>query len=380
MSLDAITAGARIVITLGPGGVGKTTTSAALALRAARAGRRALVCTIDPARRLASALGFGGLGDDPTRVPPERFVAEGLPPTDRLHAMMLDAASALDRLLLSEAPDRAAAEALRGNPLYQTMVHDLPGMHEYAAVSRLHELHTSGDHDLIVLDTPPTSHALDFLDAPRRLARALDSPAVSWLVKPYLQAGTFSLRLLGGARAYVLRRLAQIVGTSLLERIAGFLVGFSHVLEGARARTVAVSALLASPEVRYVIVTSPTAASVQETGVLIGELARRGLPVHGLVMNRMHRRAPAELDRTEAVAEALASHAALRALAPEQQLRLLHEVARLHDRYQHLARADARQLDLLLSRPPGPVAHACVPLLEDDVHSLAGVSRVAAYL
>jgi anion-transporting ArsA/GET3 family ATPase len=380
MSLDAVTRDARVVITLGPGGVGKTTTAAALALRAARDGRRALVCTIDPARRLASALGLGGLGDDPAPVPPEQFVAEGLPPTDRLMAMMLDAGPALDRLLLSEATDADAAAALRVNPLYQAMVHDLPGMHEYAAVSRLHELHTSGDHDLVVLDTPPTSHALDFLDAPRRLARALDSPALTWLVKPYLKAGSFSLRVLGGARGYVLRRLAQIVGTTLLERIAAFLVHFSHVLDGARARTEAVSALLASPAVRFVLVTSPTAASVQETLALHGELAHRGLAVHGLVMNRMHHRAPAALDRPEAVAEALASHPALRALPPGEQLRLLHEITPIHGRYQHLARADARQLELLLARCRGLLAHACVPLLEEDVHSLAAVSRVSSYL
>jgi anion-transporting ArsA/GET3 family ATPase len=338
------------------------------------------VCTIDPARRLASALGLGGLGDDPAPVPPEQFVAEGLPPTDRLMAMMLDAGPALDRLLLSEATDADAAAALRVNPLYQAMVHDLPGMHEYAAVSRLHELHTSGDHDLVVLDTPPTSHALDFLDAPRRLARALDSPALTWLVKPYLKAGSFSLRVLGGARGYVLRRLAQIVGTTLLERIAAFLVHFSHVLDGARARTEAVSALLASPAVRFVLVTSPTAASVQETLALHGELAHRGLAVHGLVMNRMHHRAPAALDRPEAVAEALASHPALRALPPGEQLRLLHEITPIHGRYQHLARADARQLELLLARCRGLLAHACVPLLEEDVHSLAAVSRVSSYL
>jgi anion-transporting ArsA/GET3 family ATPase len=318
------------------------------------------VCTIDPARRLASSLGVE-LGDAPTPVPTEAFEATGLVPCPTLHAMMLDPTTALDRLLLSAGRDPALTEQLRSHPLYRTMARELPGMNEYAAVSRLYELYATDEWDLVVLDTPPTTHALDFLDAPGRMLRALQSPAVKWLVKPYLRAGRLSLKLLGGAKAYVLRRLARIVGTGSL-------------------RIDAVSGLLAGPAVRYAVVTSPTPASVAEAVALGRQLERRRLRVDALVMNRMHGRAPFHQVEPEEIAADLAQCPQVDRLPAAEQLRFLEWLSATHRRFQLLARADQRQLEWLRRRFAEPPVTATVPLLGEDVHDLGGLHRVAAYL
>lgn len=380
MILSPLLERSRIVVTLGPGGVGKTTTAAALALAAARAGRPSLVCTIDPARRLARSLGLAGLGDEPVAVDLSRGSGSVPGSAAPLHAMMLDAEAALDRMLLESGADAAAAAKLRDHPLYRVMARELPGMHEYAAVSRLYELQQSGAWSLVVLDTPPTAHALDFLDAPRRLVRALESPAIQWLVRPYLKAGHLSLKMLGGARAYVLRRLAQIVGTGLLERMAEFLVLFDAVLEGVRSRTEAVSALLASPEVTYAVVTSPTPTSVREAVSLGSQLRHRGLSVDALVVNRMHVSSIEGPLRSETVAEALAAQPSVAALPADGQLRLLEALTVTHQRFYQLAEADRRQLDLLLAELEGDPLVATVPLLAQDVFDLDGLVKIASYL
>jgi len=379
MTLTPLIDRAQVIVALGPGGVGKTTTAAALALKAAQAGRRTVVCTIDPARRLASSLGVT-LGSEPALVAPERFADAGLPPTTQLHAMMLDASDALDRMLLSTGRDPELTKKLQRHPLYQTMARDLPGMHEYAAISRLYELQEQGGWDLVVLDTPPTSHALDFLDAPRRMLRALESPAIQWLVKPYLRAGHLSLKLLGGARAYVLRRLARIVGTGLLEQIAEFLVLFETVLDGVHERIDAVSRLLTGDKMCYAIVTSPTPASVQEATELAHQLRRRRLTVDALVMNRMHRLASFRTAEPEAIAEELARQPEVHEMAAEDQLRLLESLSITHRRFQRLAQGDQRQLEWLQQQFPEDLLTATIPLMAQDVHDLDGLSRIAAYL
>jgi anion-transporting ArsA/GET3 family ATPase len=381
MKLAPLLDRSQMVVTLGPGGVGKTTTAAALAVQAARQGRPSLVCTIDPARRLARSMGLEGLEDEPVAVDLSRLG----PPSDGtaaapLHAMMLDAEATLDRMLLESGADPESARRLRDHPLYRVMARELPGMHEYAAVSRLYELQQQAQWSLIVLDTPPTSHALDFLDAPRRLVRALESPAIQWLVRPYLRAGHLSLKALGGARAYVLRRVAKIVGVGLLERIAEFLVLFDAVLDGVRARTEAVSALLSSDEVAYAVVSTLTPSSVQEAVRLAEQLQRRRLTVDALILNRVHQSRVTEPLDTERLAEALAELPAVSALPAEAQLRLLETLTTAHQRYGQLARADERQLARMQERLRSEPQVVTIPLLGNDVYDLEGLGAIGGYL
>ncbi|MBT8494913.1 MAG: AAA family ATPase, partial [Deltaproteobacteria bacterium] len=190
----------RILVCVGSGGVGKTTTAAALALRAALGGRKTLVLTIDPARRLANSLGLDGLGHTIQQVTDERLelAAAELPgrrvPGGELHAMMLDQKKAFDEIVETHASDAEAVQRILANPVYSQISGSLAGAHEYAAMAKLYQISQERDYDLIVVDTPPTAHALDFLDAPQKVADAIDSPAVEWFAKPFKATGRLSLR------------------------------------------------------------------------------------------------------------------------------------------------------------------------------------------
>jgi anion-transporting ArsA/GET3 family ATPase len=205
-SLLKLTRDKAILVCVGAGGVGKTTVAAAIGLRGACEGRRTLVLTIDPARRLADSLGVGAIGHDPRPIPEERLRAAGLDPRAPVHAMMLDPHRTFEDLVRRFAPDAEARARLLKNPIYQQIAGRLAGTQEYAAIAEVHRLHRLGLYDLIVVDTPPSVNALDFLDAPGRLADALDSPALQWFIRPTLSAGEFSLRMLGMGGAFVLRR------------------------------------------------------------------------------------------------------------------------------------------------------------------------------
>ena len=211
----------RILVCVGPGGVGKTTTAAALALASARRGQRTLVLTIDPAKRLANSLGLRELGHDAQRVDPE-LVRKGAP-SDRgeLYAMMMDQKRAFDEIVEHHAKDPAAIQRILKNRVYQQISGNLAGAQEYAAMVKLHDFDATGQWDLIVVDTPPTAHALDFLDAPQKLSEAIDSPAIEWFRK--IQGGSGSgWSLLRRSGSFVLKRLAKFVGSRFLDDLAAF--------------------------------------------------------------------------------------------------------------------------------------------------------------
>ncbi|HLK91436.1 MAG TPA: ArsA-related P-loop ATPase, partial [Polyangia bacterium] len=204
----------RIIVCVGPGGVGKTTTAAAVGALAARLGRKTLVCTIDPAPRLADALGTGGLGPEPRPVPPEACRALGIAEAEagaaRLHAVRLDTARAFARLVEEQVADPEMRRRIFENPIYRQITTTLTGSQEYAATLALYELARAGEYDLIVLDTPPTANALDFLDAPKRLAAAVSSPALGWFARPSQSGKLLSFRRLRAGGALVLRRLGKL--------------------------------------------------------------------------------------------------------------------------------------------------------------------------
>jgi anion-transporting ArsA/GET3 family ATPase len=225
----------RILVCVGSGGVGKTTTAATLALAAARRGKRTLVLTIDPARRLANSLGLASLGHQVQEVD-RALVRKGAPKaTGELHAMMLDQKQAFDEVVAKHAKDPAAVKRILANPVYAQISGSLAGAQEYAAMAKLHDFDQSGNYDLIVVDTPPTAHALDFLDAPRKLSEAIDSPAIDWFRKLQGEGGS-RWSIVGKSGSFIIKRLAKFVGSKFIDDLSVFFTEFNDILGGFRQR------------------------------------------------------------------------------------------------------------------------------------------------
>lgn len=277
----------RVVVCVGTGGVGKTTVSATLALAAASTGRRTLVMTIDPARRLANALGLQDLAKAEHEVSAEMLKPYGVELKGQLHVMMPDVKSTFDTLIQRWAPNHEAADKILGNRIYQHFSTALAGSHEYAAVEKLFEVYTAGHYDLIVLDTPPSQNAIDFLEAPGRILDFLDNEAVSWLLRPTLLAGKMSLRLLDFGGNFVLRALGRLAGTDTLRELSEFLLAFQGMYDGFRDRSRRVKNLLASPELAFVQVTAPLPNQLPAMLRFRSQLAAADLAVRGLVVNRV---------------------------------------------------------------------------------------------
>jgi anion-transporting ArsA/GET3 family ATPase len=361
--------GRRVAVCVGAGGVGKTTVAAALALARAQEGGRALVCTIDPARRLAGAMGLSALGNVETEV-----ALDGGPAAGRLFAMMLDVKRTWDDLIARHAPDPARRDRILQNRLYQQMSAALAGSQEYMAMEKLYELDTDRDYDLIVLDTPPTAHALDFLEAPDRILDFLGNDTARVLLAPAVGAGRIGFRLAQLGSGYLAKALARFTGQQALADLGEFLHGFHDMYEGFKARAAAVRALLSRPEVGFVLVTSPSPTAMEEALAFHRRLAAERMPVAGLVVNRLTSplwTEPGPLPAPEALEGPLA---AARLSAPGRAERLAGALAD-HDA---LAAAEARAMGRLLAEVTG--ARSLVPRLAGDVHDLAGLARLAARL
>jgi anion-transporting ArsA/GET3 family ATPase len=285
--LEAALASGRIAVCVGPGGVGKTTLAASLALAAARRGRRACVVTIDPARRLADALGVGELGNEPRAIPRERLRRLDVPDAGELSALMLDMKRTFDGLVERFAPDAATRERILHNPIYQHVSDALAGSAEYAAMEKLYELSEREAFDLLVLDTPPSQHALDFLESPQRLLEFLDSRLVQLLVHPAFAAGRVGFRLFQRPAQRVLRLVERVSGVAFLEDISEFLLAFEGMAEGFRERARRVRELLLGPEAAFVLAATPSRESVAHALAFLEHLATTRVPLAAIVVNRV---------------------------------------------------------------------------------------------
>src|SRR5215203_1197173 len=277
MSLDTALAGAAVIVCCGSGGVGKTTTAAVIGLEAARAGRRAVVVTIDPARRLADALGLAdGLAAEPQRIDLD---ADG-----ELWAMMLDTATAFDGIVRRNAPDEAQADRILANRFYRNIAGALSGTQEYMAAETLHQLHGDERFDVVVVDTPPSRNALDFLDAPSVLARFLDHRLFKLLMLP-AQRG---MKVVNAATQPLLKAIGRVVGSDVLADAVAFFQSFAGMEGGFRERAEAVIELLRSDDTRYVIVASPHRDTVTEAVWFAQQIADHGITRLAGVANRVH--------------------------------------------------------------------------------------------
>jgi len=295
----------KIIVCVGSGGVGKTTTAAALALAAARRGKKTLVLTIDPAKRLANSLGLSELGHKVQEVDPA-LVDPGAPMQGgKLWAMMLDQKMAFDEVVQRHAKDPAAVQRILANPVYSQISSSLAGAQEYAAMAKLHDFDREGGYDTIIVDTPPTAHALDFLDAPRKLSEAIDSPAIDWFRK--LRGGSGSgWSLVGKTGSFVMKRLAKFVGSQFIDDLGVFFTEFNDILGGFRTRAEETFALLRQPRVGFVLVASPEAMAVREALFFHERLVAANMPFVGFVVNKVHPLLPITAD-VPTVAKALGS-------------------------------------------------------------------------
>lgn len=342
-----------ICICAGSGGVGKTTTSAAIALGMAARGKKVAVLTIDPAKRLATSLGLPELGNE------ERRVEAGV--EGELWAMMLDAKRTFDDLIEWHAPDEATRDAVLSNRIYQELSNAVAGSQEYMAMEKLHELHQEGRYDLLVLDTPPTRSALDFIDAPKKLSAFIDSRSLQFFTAP----GFFGLKVFGRGTGVLFSVMKRATGIDLLEDLSGFFRSFGDMAAGFRDRAVGVNHLLTDSRTAFVLVTSPRADAVEEAAFFHRRLLDAGLPFAGAVANRVHPPLPggdASAEVVELVGEPLAS----KVLAGWEDQR-------------RLAERDRVNLDDLRRRlRRRPMIE--IPQLDDDVHDLDGLRRMDEYL
>jgi anion-transporting ArsA/GET3 family ATPase len=381
--LDGMLADREIIVCVGCGGAGKTTVAAALALEAARRSRKALVLTIDPARRLADAMGVESLGNHPEEIPREILDALGVPPTGNLSAVMLDMKRTFDDLVERFAESEEARDRVFENSIYQHVSNALAGSVEYSAMEKVFELHESGAFDLIVVDTPPAQHALDFLEAPQRLLDFLDSRLVKMLIHPAFAAGRFGFRLFHRGTQRVLHLLERVTGIGFLEDLSEFLIAFDAMAVAFRERAHRVRSMLLGPESSFVLVSGPGNVSARHATDFLDRLEGYGVSLAGVLVNRI-RLWPSEVSPPEGGAPPSADIEALRdalwaSEGADYPAQLAADAAaRAATRYAEWVRADARSAQPLRERIEAQGCFwGCIPEFEEDVHDLAGLGRVA---
>ncbi len=357
--------GKRVCVCLGAGGVGKTTTSAALAFGLAARGEKVAVVTIDPARRLAAALGLGELSGEPRRIDPELLAEQGVAEPGELWAMALDVKRTFDDVVRSLAPDEDSREEILANPVYRELSSAVSGVQELGAVTKLYELSTEHDFDVIVLDTPPSRNALDFLQAPENMLRFLEGRAL----KVFLAPGGLAARFLGRGTGLVFAIFARVTGVDMLGELSTFFKSLSGIIDGFGERIRGVAELLRDSDTSFLIVTSPEHEPAREAVFLARELTAAGMARDGVIVNRVHLHG-LDGQRAEAVEALLAGE-----LGDSLARRVAHNLAD----FDVLATRDRETIARLRSEldETDPVI---VPHLDEDIQDLAGLARISRYL
>jgi anion-transporting ArsA/GET3 family ATPase len=360
----------RVIVTCGSGGVGKTTTAAAMALLGAEAGRRTVVLTIDPARRLAQSMGLTELDNTPREV---KDVENG-----QLFAMMLDMKRTFDEVVCEHSsPERA--EAILANPFYQSLSSSFAGTQEYMAMEKLGQLVAAKEWDLIVVDTPPSRSALDFLDAPNRLGRFLDGKMIRLLTMPARAGGKAYLKVVSASVGMFAKVFTRVLGTDLISDLSSFVSALETMFGGFRERAQHTFELLKTPGTAFIVVAAPEPDALREASYFVERLSAERMPLAGLVINRVHRTVPVtgvprlSAARAEAAADALGAKPASAAGS------LAEAALRVHAEVASAAEQDARMARRFCAAHP-EVAVVEVPALPVDIHDLDGLRAVGALL
>ncbi|MGH2837981.1 MAG: ArsA family ATPase [Thermoleophilaceae bacterium] len=350
MSVAALLDGKDICICAGAGGVGKTTTSAAIGVGMARRGLKVVVLTIDPARRLANSLGLPELGNEECQI---ELDAPG-----ELWAMMLDAKTTFDEIVDKHAPDAETRDAVLSNRIYKELSTAVAGSQEYMAMEKLHELHDEGRYDLLVLDTPPSRNALDFLDAPDRLSRFIDSRSLQFFLAP----SRTGLKIFSRGTGMLFSVLKRITGVDLLQDLSDFFASFGDMASGFRDRAKAVKALLADDRTTFLLVTSAAHEAVEEAKFFRDKLEESGMPFGAVIVNRMHVEEPGEQEDLDSLDPKLAE-----------------KVAANFKDFHTLAERDRRNVEQLTG-DMGERPLIVVPYLDGDIHDLEGIEAINEHL
>jgi anion-transporting ArsA/GET3 family ATPase len=364
-SITEIVEGRGICICAGSGGVGKTTTAAALAAGMAARGDKVAVLTIDPAKRLADSLGLRELENTPRKVDPKLFEDCDVEMRGELWAMMLDAKATFDDLVRKHAPDAETRDRILENRIYRQLSNALAGSQEYMAMEKLFEIHQEGRYDFLVLDTPPSRNALDFLDAPKRLTQFIEGRGMQMFMKPT----GFATKVVGRGSSMAFSVLKRVTGLDLLSDLSEFFQAFSGMVDGFRERARRVSELLADPATTFVVVCGPQGEPIEEAVYFHRKLVEAKLPVGGVIVNKVHYENEADLESGEVQAD-------LRDLLDDE---LGERVAQNFGDYQALAQRDARNVEHL-QRELKPKGVIRIPYLDEDVHDLQALLKIDRYL
>ena len=371
MSIEDLMERRRLLICCGSGGVGKTTTAAALGVKAALMGKKAAVLTIDPARRLANSLGLKALSNEERRIPEGEFAKFGLSPKGELFALMLDTKRTFDKIIERYSTSDETKNAVLQNTLYQHLSNMIAGSQEYMAMEKVYELYQKQDYDLLVLDTPPTQHALDFLEAPQKMIHAVTDSMLKWFLKPGIFMGRTGLRFLQKGARKILKVFDSVAGFDFLQDLSAMLISTAGLLEGFKERAQEVSSLLKDPKTAFLLVTSPQSMVVSEALYFHDKILEFDLPFAGFIVNRVHINS-GFLKYLPTMLKALQSSA----LNEKQR----EGVTRILKSYGTLVEQDQSQLKLLKERVENKNQLTLVPNLESDVHDLAGLAELGKYL
>jgi anion-transporting ArsA/GET3 family ATPase len=375
-TLAPLLEGRRVILCVGCGGVGKTTVAAALGVAAARRGKRVLTLTVDPAKRLAQSLGFESMTGEEQVVPDAVLSEAGEPGNGRLTVMMLDTKRTFDDLVNRFASSPETRDRILNNRLYQYLSTNLAGTQDYMAMEKLLAVKDDRRYDLIVLDTPPTRNALDFLEAPDRLVEALDGPAVKWFVQAFDRSRKFSLNLVAQSIAVVLRGVGKLTGTGFLEQMAELISDLNDLFGGFRERAERVAAAFRGPDVAYVMVTSPAPLAIREVAYFAERLRDSGMRSDAFVLNRLHQM-PHARPAADDIRSAIARHSiSLETDAPARIVQAVEEEHELatHDA-QHVVELERIRQQLAVSGTP-LIRLPALPSDVHDVHTLLGIAAV----
>ncbi|HLF98935.1 MAG TPA: ArsA-related P-loop ATPase [Acidimicrobiia bacterium] len=387
-TLDKLLATKEIVVFAGSGGVGKTSAAAATAAAAAaNLGGKVLVLTVDPARRLADALGVDGIGNVERRIPPEKFKEAGIEPRGELWAAMLDTKQAWDALVLQHTPDEATAYRILENPLYHNITSRFVQSHDYIAMERLYELHQTGKYDLIIIDTPPTRNALDFLEAPKRMADFFGGRLLRWLTAPYRAGQGRGARVFEVAAKPFYQVADRILGGQFLHDIGEFFFNFQTMYDGFVERALAVERLLHDHRTTFAVVSTLEAAPLREAQVFCMELADRGFHLGAIVLNKAlpdyfldeGARTAAGLlaEQPEPPATALSSIGVTALAEVDATARVLRTLGESFQNFEVVAK---RETELRTQLAVTAEVVTRIPYFEVDIYDLGGLTRMGSHL